>query len=46
MLATATADAITAANPLVTYQVIEGAGHSPQRDRFEETLAAVRSFAG
>lgn len=44
MLATATAEAITAANPLVEYRVIAGAGHSPHRDRPEETLAAIRAF--
>ncbi len=44
MLATSTVEAITAANPLVEYRVIAGAGHSPQRDRPEETIAAIRSF--
>lgn len=46
MLAPETAAAITFANPRVTYVVIEGTGHSPQRDRFEETVAAVLHFAG
>jgi len=46
MLATETAAAITTANPRVSYVVVEGAGHSPQRDRFEETLAAILSFVG
>ena len=44
MLARATAEAIAAENPLVEYRVIAGAGHSPQRDRFEETLAAILDF--
>ena len=44
LLARATAEAIAAENPLVEYRVIAGAGHSPQRDRFEETLAAIRAF--
>lgn len=44
MLAPETAAAITTANPHVTYVVIEGTGHSPQRDRFEETLAAVDAW--
>ena len=46
MLATATAEGITAANPLVAYRVIEGAGHSPHRDRPAETIAAILDFAG
>lgn len=44
MLPTATADAVVAANPLVSYRVIPGAGHSLHRDRPEETLAAIRAF--
>jgi pimeloyl-ACP methyl ester carboxylesterase len=44
MLAPATATAIATANAHVTYTIIEGAGHSPQRDRFEETLAALRAW--
>lgn len=44
MLAPETAAAITTANPHVSYVVLEGAGHSPQRDRFEETLAAVLAW--
>lgn len=41
MLATSTADALTLANPLVEYRVVPGAGHSPQRDKPAETLAAI-----
>jgi len=41
MLAPATAAAITTANRNVAYLVIEGTGHSPQRDRFDETFAAI-----
>lgn len=44
MLAPATAQAIVAANPLVEYRVIEGAGHSPHRDRPDATLAALRDW--
>ncbi len=44
MLAAETADAVVAANPNVTYRVIEGAGHSPHRDKPEATLAAIHSF--
>jgi len=44
MLARATAEAIADENPLVEYRVIAGAGHSPQRDRFAETLDAIRGF--
>ena len=44
MLATATAERLTAANPLVEYRVVAGAGHSPHRDRPEETIAAILSF--
>jgi pimeloyl-ACP methyl ester carboxylesterase len=35
---------ITAVNPRVRYETIEGAGHSPHRDRPTETLAALRRF--
>ena len=44
MLATETADAVVAANPSLTYRVIEGAGHSPHRDKPDVTLAAIHSF--
>lgn len=44
LLARATAEAIAAENPLVEYRVIAGAGHSPQRDRFDEVLAAILGF--
>lgn len=33
------------ANPLVRYAVVSGAGHSPHRDRPEETLAMLREWA-
>ena len=46
MLATETAESITRANPNVSYTVVAGTGHSPQRDRFEETLALILAFAG
>jgi pimeloyl-ACP methyl ester carboxylesterase len=46
MLAADTVDAVVTANPLVEYRVIEGAGHSPHRDRPEQTLAAILAFAG
>ena len=35
---------LAAALPNVDYVVIEGAGHSPHRDRPEETLAALREW--
>ncbi|MCA0216218.1 MAG: alpha/beta hydrolase [Actinobacteria bacterium] len=41
MLSDETADALAAANPLVDYRVVAGAGHSPHRDRPEETIAAL-----
>ena len=44
MFAAETADAVVAANPSLTYRVIEGAGHSPHRDKPEATLAAIHSF--
>ena len=44
MLATETADALTDANPLIEYRVVAGAGHSPHRDKPEETIAAVREW--
>ena len=44
MLAQSTVDAVMA-NPLVEYRVIEGAGHSPHRDRPEATIAAILEFA-
>lgn len=39
-------DAVTSVNPLVEFRVIEGAGHSPHRDRPEQTIAAILEFAG
>jgi pimeloyl-ACP methyl ester carboxylesterase len=44
MLDPSTAARICAANPLVQYRVIEGAGHSPHRDRPQQTLAAILAF--
>jgi pimeloyl-ACP methyl ester carboxylesterase len=38
--------AITEANPAVTVVRIAGAGHSPHRDRPEETLAVIREWLG
>jgi pimeloyl-ACP methyl ester carboxylesterase len=37
---------MVAANPHLTYQVIEGAGHSVHRDKPEETNAAILGFLG
>jgi len=44
MLATDTAHDLVAANPHVEYRVVNGAGHSPHRDRPEETIAAIRGW--
>ena len=41
MLADETVDALAAANPLVDYRVVADAGHSPHRDRPEETIDEV-----
>ena len=46
MLPTGTALALVAANPLIEYRVVEGAGHSPHRDRPDETLALLREWLG
>jgi pimeloyl-ACP methyl ester carboxylesterase len=46
MLPTATAEALVATNPLIEYRVVEGSGHSPHRDRPEETLAVLRGWLG
>jgi len=46
MLAPATARSIVAANPLVSYEVVPGTGHSPHRDDFEATMAVLYSFVG
>jgi len=46
MLPTASALALAAANPLVDYRVIAGSGHSPHRDRPDETLALLRDWLG
>ena len=45
MLPAETAEAIVAANPLVEYRIIEGAGHSLHRDRPEQTIAAILDWA-
>jgi len=39
-------DAVVSVNPLVEYRVVEGAGHSPHRDRPQQTVAAILEFAG
>lgn len=46
MLPTASALALTAANPLIDYRVVAGSGHSPHRDRPDETLALLRDWLG
>ncbi|WP_411698161.1 alpha/beta fold hydrolase [Conyzicola sp.] len=46
MLPTTTAEALTAANPIIDYRVIQGSGHSPHRDRPDETLALLREWLG
>jgi len=46
MLPTSTAVALTEANPLIEYRVVEGSGHSPHRDRPDETLALLREWLG
>lgn len=40
----ALAERITAANPRVTATIIEGAGHSPHKDKPSETLAVIAEF--
>lgn len=45
MLSSRTVDAVTSVNPRVEFRVIEGAGHSPHRDRPEQTIAAILGFA-
>lgn len=44
MLATDTADALAATNPLIEYRVVAGAGHCPHRDMPQETLAAIQDW--
>ena len=44
MLATDTARDLVAANPLVEYRVVEGAGHSVHRDKPAEVISAIREF--
>jgi pimeloyl-ACP methyl ester carboxylesterase len=46
MLSARTVDAVTSVNPRIEFRVIEGAGHSPHRDRPEQTIAAILEFAG
>ena len=41
LLPIATAEALVAANPLVEYRLIEGAGHSVHRDRPDLVIAAI-----
>lgn len=45
MLSSRTVDAVTSVNPHVEVRIIEGAGHSPHRDRPQETIAAILEFA-
>lgn len=45
MLSGRTVDAVTSVNPRVEFRVIEGAGHSPHRDRPEQTITAILDFA-
>jgi len=44
MLPPETAKAAVAANPLLEYRVIPGAGHSPHREQPEATLAAIHDW--
>lgn len=44
MLAASTVEELRAANPLVDYVIIDGAGHSPHRDKPEATFAALRDW--
>lgn len=38
------ADAVVTANPRVTYRAVPGAGHSPHRDRFDDTVRMMRDW--
>ena len=44
MLSTESAYALVAANPNLAYVVVPGSGHSPHRDRPEETLVLLRDW--
>ena len=44
MLATDTAEALVAANPLVEYRVVDGAGHSVHRDKPAVVIDAIRAL--
>ena len=44
MLPTETAAALCAANANISYRVVPGAGHSPHRDRPDETLGMLREW--
>lgn len=44
LLPRATAEALVAANPLVEYRLVEGAGHSVHRDRPDVVIAALLSL--
>ena len=44
MLPAEAAEALVAANSHVDYRVVEGSGHSPHRDRPEQTLAVLREW--
>lgn len=45
MLSTRAVDAVTSVNPNVEFRIVAGAGHSPHRDRPQETVAAILGFA-
>lgn len=40
------AEAVLASNPLITHTMIHGAGHSPHRDKPEDTIQAIFSWLG
>lgn len=44
MIETETLDALADANPRVEVTVVAGAGHSPHRDRPEQTISALRDW--
>jgi pimeloyl-ACP methyl ester carboxylesterase len=44
MVPTESAEALVASNPNVAYVVVPGSGHSPHRDRPDETLSLLRDW--
>jgi pimeloyl-ACP methyl ester carboxylesterase len=44
MVPTESAQSLVASNPNVAYVVVPGSGHSPHRDRPEETLSLLRDW--